>query len=246
LLVAGPAGARLKHRVPAFEPTDLELEDPRTLELDLQVGVLARDTAPKTRVFVPDFELDLGLTERVELDIDGAFSLDREDGAYSPTADTLWTAVKLELAAVRDDDDERHVWALGAQLGPRLPTAPNSYGTGFGAVLLAARMNAPFHGIANVGGVLEPLDRTEHERSAAAIAGLDLDYDLDDADRFSLLAEVAGAYSLGPDPHDFHTTLGIDYAPSPWLDVSLVGFYGFIKGGDRAGVFVGIAPKFPL
>jgi len=204
---------------------------------------------------VPDFELDLGLTERVELDIDGAFSFDQEDGRFAPSGDTLWTAVKLGLLTLRDsdgdsddadDDDEHRVWALGMQLGPRLPTAPNSYGTGFGAVLLVARMNAPFHLVANLGGVLEPPDRTEHERSAAVLGGLDLDYDLDKADRFSLLGELGGAYSLGPDPHDIHTTLGIDYAPNPLLDLSLVGFYGFLSGGDRAGIFLGVAPKFPL
>ena len=59
LFAAPPCAARLKHRVPAFEPTDLDLEDPHVVELDLQVGAVLRDQAPKTRIYVPDFELGL-------------------------------------------------------------------------------------------------------------------------------------------------------------------------------------------
>jgi hypothetical protein len=244
LLAARPAAARLKHRVPAFEPTDLDLEDPQTVELDLQVGAVLRDEPPKVRFYVPDFELDLGLTERVELDIDGALSLDETETGFVPTADTLWTCVKLGFLTSRDDDAPERAWALGAQLGPRLPTAPHSYGTGFGAVLLAARMDAPFHVIVNSGLVVEPLDHTETERSAGVLGGFDLDYDLDHRDRFSLLGELAGAYSLGPDPNDVHATLGIEYSASGWFDLSLVGFYGFVPGSDRAGLFLGLAPKW--
>ena len=246
LCVAVPAGARLKRHVSSFEPTDLDLEDPHTLELDLQVGVVARDDTPKTRVFVPDFELDYGLNERVELDIDGAISLDREDGHTSGAADPLWTSVKLGFVSEKDELEPTRVFALGAQLGPRLPTAANTYGTGFGAVLLGARMVPPWHVVVNAGGVLEPLDRTQHARSAALLGGLDVEYDLDRAVRWSVLAEVGGAYSLGPDPNDVHATVGLDFASSNWLDLSLVGFYGFVPGGERAGVFVGFAPKIPL
>lgn len=244
LLGAAPAFAKLRHRVPAFEPTDLDLEDPGTLELDTQYGAMFRDGAPDLRVFVPDFELDLGLTQRVELDVDGAVSLDRQSGRYTLAGDNLWTSVKLGFIAKKDPNDDKRVWALGAQLGPRLPTAPNSAGTGFGAVLLAARMDAPWHVIVNFGGVLEPRDRTETERSLSALGGIDLDYDLDAQNRWSILGELGAGYSFGPDPHDVHTTLGIDLEPVPWLDLSLVGFYGFIAGGDRAGLFLGINPSF--
>jgi len=247
LLLAAPSAlGRLKHRVPAFEPTDLDLEDPHVLELDLQVGAVLRDQAPKTRIYVPDFELDYGLTERVELDVDGAVSLDETDTGFVPTLDTLWTCVKLDFATFRDERDERRVWALGAQLGPRWPTAPHSYGSGFGAVLLGARMTPPIHMIVNGGVVTEPLDRTEPRRSAGVLGGFDLDYDLDRRERFSLLGEVAGAYSLGPDPNDVHATVGVEYSVAGWFDLTLVGFYGFLAGGDRAGVFLGLAPKWAL
>jgi hypothetical protein len=244
LTLAAPGLAKLRHRVPAFEPTDLDLEDPGTFELDTQYGAMFRDGEPDLRVFVPDFELDLGLTSRVELDVDGAVSLDRQTSRYTLAGDNLWTSVKLGLVAQKDPNDEKRVWALGAQLGPRLPTAPNAAGTGFGAVLLAARMDAPWHVIVNLGGVLEPRDRTERERSLSALGGIDLDYDLDAHNRWSVLGELGAGYSFGPDPHDLHTTLGLDLQPVPWLDLSLVGFYGFIAGGDRAGLFLGVNPSF--
>lgn len=244
VLCATTAGGTLHHRVPAFEPTDLDLEDPLTLELDMQVGVLKRDGEPNLRVFVPDFELDFGLTSRVELDIDGALSLDRQSGRFTFAGDNLWVATKLGFFADQDPLDPERAWALGAQLGPRLPTAPHSYGTGFGAVLLGARMAAPWHFIVNLGAVLEPVDRTETLRSFAVVGGLDLDYDLDVENRWSLLAELGAGYSFGPDPHDVHATLGLDWNASSRLDLSLVGFYGFLRGGDRAGLFLGFTPKF--
>jgi hypothetical protein len=244
LLAAAPAQARLRHRVPAFEPTDLDLEDPLTLELDLQFGVLKRDGEPDLRVFVPDFELDFGLTSRVELDVDGALSLDRQSGRFTFAGDNLWVSTKLGFYADIDPWDPDRAWALGAQLGPRLPTAPHSVGSGFGAVLLGARMAPPWHFILNLGSVLEPVDRTETLRSFAVVGGVDLDYDLDVENRWSLLAELGAGYSFGPDPHDVHTTLGLDWNATSRLDLSLVGFYGFVRGGDRAGLFLGVTPKF--
>jgi hypothetical protein len=59
-----------------------------------------------------------------------------------------------------------------------------------------------------------------------------------------VLAETGAGYSLGPDPNDVHGTLGIDLAATDWLDFSLVGFYGFLPGGDRYGAFLGVTPKF--
>jgi hypothetical protein len=244
LLETGGSGAAIRHRVPAFEPTDLDLADPSTLELDMQFGAMRRDSEPDLRLFVPDFEIDFGLTERVELDVDGAFSFDRDAGRYQLGADNLWVGTKLGLYADSDPLDPERAWAFGAQLGPRLPTAPHSYGTGFGAVLLGARMDAPWHVILNLGGFAEPPDRTEKLRSSALVAGIDLDYDLDVKNRWSILAELGAGYSFGPDPHDVHTTLGIDFNATPRLDLSLVGFYGFIPGGDRLGLFFGITPDF--
>ena len=100
--------------------------------------------APKTRVFVPDFELDYGLTERVELDVDGALSLDEENGHLAGAVDPLWTCVKLGFVSEKDELDPKRAFSLGAQLGPRIPNAAHTFGTGFGAVLLGARMAPPW------------------------------------------------------------------------------------------------------
>jgi hypothetical protein len=246
LLVPSTALAAARHRTSSFEPTDLDLEDPLTLELDLQFGPLFRDGEPDLRWFVPDFELQLGLTSRIELEVDGALSFDRNSGHFTLTGDNLWTSAKLGLFADMDPNDPDRAWALGTQLGPMLPTAPHSFGTGFGALLLGARMAAPWHVVVNLGAMLSPIDRTQTLRSFVAVGGLDLDYDLDAQNRWSLLGEIGAGYSFGPDPHDLHATLGLDLSATPHLDFSLVGFYGFLPGGDRLGLLFGVSPKFDL
>jgi hypothetical protein len=47
-------------------------------------------------------------------------------------------------------------------------------------------------------------------------------------------------------PNDVHATLGVEYSVAAWFDLTLVGFYGFLPGGERAGVFLGVAPKWAL
>src|SRR5450432_1158248 len=69
---ARPAQARRGVR-PLFEPTDLELEDPAVVEVDLQAG-LVRSQGP-WRLVVPDLELDVGLLRWLEFDLDAAYAL---------------------------------------------------------------------------------------------------------------------------------------------------------------------------
>src|SRR5436190_20858536 len=71
-----------RHVRPIFEPTDLELEDPGTMEADLQLGFVRGKDAG--RVVIPDVELDLGLTRVVELDLDGAYAIEGpQSGSFS-------------------------------------------------------------------------------------------------------------------------------------------------------------------
>lgn len=109
---------------PRFEPTDLELEDPGTAEIDLQLGVVRGQDL--WRVMMPDFELDLGVLSNVELDLDGAYAI--EDGAHQ-LPDNLWLSVKLGLADWHDAVAQ-HAWAIGVQAGPKLPIAPDNHGVG--------------------------------------------------------------------------------------------------------------------
>ena len=114
-----------------FEPTDLELERPGTTEVDLQTGVLYGDGSAGLRLAVVDFELDLGLLPNVELDVDGAFSLNNlETPTPAFAGEALWTSVKLGpgmVASIRSTDQVRHragpkgvkvlvIWAPGGEI----------------------------------------------------------------------------------------------------------------------------------
>jgi len=97
LCAAMPVGARSVRRL--FEPTDLEWESSGTAEFDVQLGAIRGPDA--LRDAVPDFEFDLGITNQVELDIDGAFGLESPDSGslhYDHlTSDNLWLALKAGL-----------------------------------------------------------------------------------------------------------------------------------------------------
>ena len=64
---------------PRFEPTDLELENPGVLDVDLQLGYI--DATPTGRVVLPDVELDLGIARNFELDVDATYALDPTGGS---------------------------------------------------------------------------------------------------------------------------------------------------------------------
>jgi len=83
LFVAAPALAR-PHVRRHFEPTDLELEEPGTTELDLEIGHMRGQDA--ARVITPDFEVDLGLAKWLEIDVDGAlvFGFSPHFGVWNP------------------------------------------------------------------------------------------------------------------------------------------------------------------
>src|SRR5262245_33332293 len=84
---------------PLFEPTDLELEEPGMMELDLQLGVVRSDVP--WRLVVPDVELDLGLTPDIELGIDAAYAIEGPDDGRlvldHPAPDNIWLSSKLGL-----------------------------------------------------------------------------------------------------------------------------------------------------
>src|SRR5690349_10275820 len=77
-LALWPALALARPHRRLFEPTDLELERPGVLELDLQAGLVRGPDA--FRLSIPDAELDVGLLPDLEIDLDGAFALEGPDG----------------------------------------------------------------------------------------------------------------------------------------------------------------------
>jgi hypothetical protein len=90
LLITSVASARPVR--PLFEPTDLEMEEPGILDVDLQMGVIRGAEPGPYRVVTPDFELDIGILTWLELDIDGTYAVD-EDAHAVP--DNLWLSAKI-------------------------------------------------------------------------------------------------------------------------------------------------------
>src|SRR5689334_2583964 len=164
-------------RRPLFEPTDLEMEDAGALEVDLQFG-LVRGRDP-WRLVVPDFEVDIGLAPGIEVDIDGAYAIEGpDDGGFSfvhPGPDNLWVAAKLGLYDQVDEGTEAG-WAVGAQLGPKLPIAIDAHGIGYEALLLVGRHHfiGDNHLVLNLGAFVDPGGTVFSQRPVGLEGGVDL------------------------------------------------------------------------
>ena len=232
---------------PRFEPTDLELEDTGVAEFDFQFGPAYGDGPGGHRLLLPDFEFDLGLFPNVELDIDGAFSLDHYD---QPTrrmsSEALWTAVKLGLWDSRDGGDGPDAYAIGLQLGPRIPILNDTHGIGYGALALFGIARARYHVVLNVGYILDPGETVRTGRPSSFVGGLDVDLSLDSRGEWSLLGEIGGAYYTGPDPDDITGTIGVAWHVGDKLDLSAIVLGGAFAGADRVAVLIGASPKIAL
>jgi len=236
--------ARATPKLRRFEPDDLELEHPGTLDIDLQAGPMGGDSDGRNRVLLPDFELGLGLARNVQLEVDGTFSIDQFDGnGRHYTGDSLWVATKLGLFDEADDDHD--VWAIGLELGPRFPTL-DAGGLGYGAVALFGLTRRRLQLVANTGVLIDPGTAILAQHSESIVLGLDSNLDLDPAGIWSLQGELATAYYLSPDPHELTASFGATYAVTPRLDVSLMGLAGFLPRTDHAGILLGISPQFDL
>jgi hypothetical protein len=226
-----------------FEPTDLEFGDPGVAELDLQVGALRGSDA--FRVAVPDAELNIGLTKQLELDVDGAFSLEGpNDGAlkYDHLAtDNTWLSLKAGLWSLTDKS-RRRITSCGLQIGPKLPTARGSSGLGLEELVLVGFALPHTHVILNAGGLLDPSSGATG-RPRAIEGGIDFDQDLDSRGIWSLGGELGAVHFLSNDPQQIHVASGITWSSSEVLSLSATGLVGLSRGSDRYGLLLGIAPK---
>jgi hypothetical protein len=229
-----------------FEPTDLEMENPGTMEVDTQFGFVRSDVP--WRVVVPDLEVDLGLFPRVELDVDGAYAIEGpDDGAFTfdhPAPDNIWVAAKLGLYDSREEAGTS-AWALGAQLGPKIPVARDAHGIGYEGLLLLGRVWDDSHFVVNLGGLVDPGSEISRQRPIAIEGGIDVELDLGRWG-LSVTGEVGAVRYFSADPHELHATAGLNWGVTDSLDISLVGLAGFLPGGDHEGVLLGISPKFKL
>ena len=227
-----------------FEPDDLELEQPGILDLDFQAGPLHGDSRGKDRLLLPDFEIGVGLSKTVELDVSGAFSVDENRGEpHHVTADPLWIASKLGLLDARDD--QGNIWAGGLELGPRLPIL-DAGGIGFGALALLGVTHRGVTVVLNTGCLIDPGANRFAEHPTGLVAGLDLNADLDSNGIWSVQGEVGAAYYVTPDPHELSFTFGATYAVTPRLDVSLTALGGVLPNTDHAGILLGVSPELGL
>jgi hypothetical protein len=243
LFAPTPARAVTMRRV--FEPTDLEFEDPGVAQLDMQYGLVRGQDA--FRVSAPDFELDLGLTQNVELDLDGEFAVGGpDDGAFRIdrlAQDNLWSALKVGFQTFEDTDDAT-AWSFGAQLGPVWPLAPDAQGVGVAGLALAGyRLHENYFAL-NLGGFTEPADGPDLPRAHGFAGGIDAEIPLDHDDQWALTAELAGVAYGSPDPDQLSTTLGLQWSVRDDLDVSITALRGWLPGGDQYAVLIGVTPRF--
>jgi len=241
LVLATTSAAQGAPRRRHFEPDDLELEQPGILDFDLQVGPVLGSSASGNHVLMPDFEIGLGLTRNVELDVSGTFTLDRENGQRHVTGDALWIAAKLGLLDTLDA--QGNAWAFGIELGPRLPTL-DAAGIGYGALGL---LGFTYHGLAlvlNAGSFIDPGTSLSAEHPSALVFGADLNAQLDQ--KWSVQSELGLAHYLSSDPDELSFTLGATYALNRRLDVSLTALSGFLPNTDHAGLLLGVSPQLGL
>lgn len=228
-----------------FEPTDLELEDPGTCELDFQTG-LVRSQDP-WRVVAPDFELDLGLTRWLELDLDGAYAVEGAPGkpfSFDHAApDPLWPSLKVGLADAFDEQTST-TYAFGAQLGPKLPTFPGGHGVGVEGLLLGGVGLGSTQLSLNLGGFVDPAPAPQSPRPVAVEAGVTWDQDLDKSGRCAISTDLSGVVFASHDPAQLQAAFGPVYTATNWLELSLTGLVGFLPGSDRYGLLLGFSPHF--
>jgi hypothetical protein len=240
-----PQQANARRVRPPFEPTDLELENRGVAELDLEVGAIhSRDPS---RIVAPDFELDVGVLHDLELDVDGTYAVEGpSDGKFGfdhSAPDNLWLSAKWCIYD-RGNLEDRTGFALGVQLGPKLPLARTAHGIGVESLLLIGTTFGPAHLVWNAGGFLDPALGTTGRPTGLEL-GVDVDIDLDRKDTFSFDAGVSSVLFFSDDPHQLIAAAGGTWSPLDDLDLSIIGLLG-IAGPDRYGILLGIAPKLRL
>ncbi|MFO0588283.1 MAG: hypothetical protein U0441_12115 [Polyangiaceae bacterium] len=244
LVVSGWAGSAeaIKRR---FEPTDLELEEPGTAQIDAQLGFVQSDGPG--RLVVPDAEIDVGLSSNVELDVDFTFGVEGPPtGKFRldhTTTDNTWLAAKLGLYDAVEPVTG-YAWAVGLQLGPKLPLSRDAHGIGYEALLLVGRNMKSLRLGLNAGALADPGPEIARGRPLGGVLGLDVEWDV--TGDFAVLGELGAVYYFSGDPNELAATLGLQYSPTDDMDLSVIGLVGLPPGSDRYGVLVGLARRFHL
>lgn len=239
--------AHAQHGRRRFDPEDLQFEEPGTAHADLQVGVIRGPMAG--RWVAPDFSIDIGLTSRFELGIDGFVATEgttvRPWAADHGTADNLWLSSKLGLFEVMTKRT-RTVWAGGLQLGPKIAAAPDAHGAGFEGIVLFGFTHGTTQLIGNIGGFVDPGTSIARGRPVAIEGGFDFTTGLGKGKTWHMVADVSALYSTSGQPGQLQTTFGPQVSVCSWLDLSPQALIGFLSGTDRWGALLVISPRFTL
>ena len=235
------ATARPRRR---FEPTDLDLRDEGVVEIDTQVGYSG---GADPRVTMPDLEVALGLAHGIQLQLDTTLGWDQQQKNRLRTVENTWATVKLRIADVVDPVTQDY-WAVGTQVGPKLPTMQDARGLGVEGLVIVGRGQGPVHLFVQVGVLLDPYvatPGTARERPFALEGGVDADIDLDDHDRWSFTAEVGASRFFAPRYGETHATAGVACNVTKQLELSAIAIGGYAQGG-QLGFLVGATPKLAL
>ena len=229
-----------------FEPTDLNFDARGVLDIDAQFGLM-RD-GQSWRAVLPDFEVDVGITSWLELDLDGTFALASHSRSLfppsTPTPDNLWLSTKIGLLDTRDDEDHSS-WALGVRQGPRLPAARDTSSLGYEALLLLGRTMPCGQFVLNLGAFVDPAVY-RHGRPAGVSFGLDATLPWAPHPDFAVIAQVFGGWYPTGDPSELAASAGLQWSPTDMLDLSLIGMGGSLAGGAAYGVLFGVSPMLRL
>jgi len=221
-----------------FEPETLELQDPGKLEIDVQMGGLYGDGVDGNRIIVPDLEIDLGLTDWLEIDIDGAFSITQvATPEVGLGGDPLWVSARVEVLNL--EDEEGRNFGIGLQLGPRFQTVDNARGVGLGSLLLVGGGTKTLHGVVNLGFFMD------REQATAIAYGAGVEWEFERRHKWSLQGQLAGAHYFGKtngdtDKDQTFLLAGVGREISETLQLALLALTGPFAKGDRLGLMAAV------
>ena len=212
--------------------------------MDFQVGYIA--ATPQGRVVLPDFEFDLGLTRRFEIDLDGTYAFDPSAGGSSQP-DNLWLSGKVGFFDVTLRSGLK--LALGMQAGPRFGVAHGASGVGIDALLLLGLTYGRVQLVLNGGGYWDPPQTQtdgSHPRPKGLQIGVEIDVDITRDHHWAFHGEAATTIAFSVDPHQLILAGGIVYSPNDNLELSVLALVGLLPGSDRAGALFGYSPTISL
>jgi hypothetical protein len=221
-----------------FEPETLELQDPGKLEIDVQMGGLYGDGVDGSRIIIPDLEIDIGLTDWLEIDIDGAFSLTQVAmPSLGVGGDPLWVSARFELLNLEDEEGKN--FGIGLQVGPRFQTVDNARGVGLGSLLLVGGGTRTLRSVVNLGVFMD------REQATALAYGAGVEWEFERRHKWSLQGLLAGAHYFGnthgdTDKDQTFLLTGVGRQLSETLELSLLALTGPFAKGDRLGLMAAL------